>query len=70
MRTSYWGGLLSRLQRGSHCNSEGKGRMTSIEAKHLPRLTVVVKDSHPGIVAGIAHHGLFVIWQGKTGLAM
>ena len=40
--------------------------MTTTEAKRLPRLSVVEKDAHPGIVVGIASHGLFVIWQGET----
>ena len=40
--------------------------MTPHEASRLPRLSTVEKDAHPGIVVGIAHHGLFVIWQGET----
>ena len=40
--------------------------MTPLECKRLPRLSTVVKDNHPGIVVGIASHGLFVIWQGET----
>ena len=44
----------------------GWANMTPHDAQRLPRLSVIEKDNHPGIVVGIASRGLFVIWQGET----